>query len=275
MHSAYLEDAFHPKWNEEERAALCRHDRDALRIAVTPPGNYGSGNQFKKMVLGDKPHFGRPIPEHHVNHADDSPPYYTHMVPSSRDTGVGKGTFTGMLLELSWKTTDPHYVSLKTDVLVVETPGKTAPESGDIHLYPETHNSDVHTPSGSCHCPKRHHPTSQNGPWAAPRQNMGRPSLNDQQSPKGLDTSRTQSSSMAQHDADSLQGFFQSNPNAYMQPGVFGKQPGGKHALPDYQIRSMLLGQQTTSTFRWNAREAIPSPKIPPPARSVNQDPHR
>ncbi|EKG18169.1 cAMP-dependent protein kinase pathway protein [Macrophomina phaseolina MS6] len=53
-----------------------------------------------------------------------------------------------------------------------------------------------------------------------------------------------QNSPMAQQGADGSQDFFQGNANARMQPGAPGQQPGGNHALQDYQMQLMLLEQQ-------------------------------
>ncbi|KAL0264522.1 hypothetical protein SLS55_000472 [Diplodia seriata] len=68
--------------------------------------------------------------------------------------------------------------------------------------------------------------------------------LNNQQLAKEMNNAGMQNSPMAQQGADGSQDFFQGNANARMQPGAPGQQPGGNHALQDYQMQLMLLEQQ-------------------------------
>ncbi|KAF4302131.1 cAMP-dependent protein kinase pathway protein [Botryosphaeria dothidea] len=68
--------------------------------------------------------------------------------------------------------------------------------------------------------------------------------LNNQQLAKEMNNAGMQNSPMAQQGGDGSQDFFQGNANARMQPGAPGQQPGGNHALQDYQMQLMLLEQQ-------------------------------
>ncbi|EOD49654.1 putative camp-dependent protein kinase pathway protein [Neofusicoccum parvum UCRNP2] len=68
--------------------------------------------------------------------------------------------------------------------------------------------------------------------------------LNNQQLAKEMNNAGMQNSPMAQQGADGSQDFFQGNASARMQPGAPGQQPGGNHALQDYQMQLMLLEQQ-------------------------------